>query len=79
MNNSTMLYKAGKSITLDCGTFDTIIVPNSDVDKELKNGWSLHPLECSEPNDTKNANESKERNTVQLKNNKLYNRENNDN
>jgi len=48
MNNATMLYKTGTSIALDCGSFDTIIVHNNDVDKELKNGWSLHPLDCKQ-------------------------------
>lgn len=79
MNNATMLYKTGTSITIDCGSFDTIIVHNNDVDKELKNGWYLHPLECICTNDTKNENEPKERNTAQAKNNKRQNRENNDN
>lgn len=74
-----MLYKFGNSVTLDCGSFDTIIVDEADVETEVNNGWSLHPLDCSEPNDTKNANEYKERNTVQLKNNKRNGRGNNDN
>ena len=74
-----MLYKFGNSVILDCGSFDTIIVDEADVETEVKNGWSLHPLECRDPNDTKNANEPKDYNTVQVKNNKRQNRGNNDN
>ena len=48
MNNATMLYKFGNSVILDCGSFDTIIVDEADVETEVKNGWSLHPLECKQ-------------------------------
>lgn len=46
MKNATMLYRVGKEITLDCGTFDTIIVDEEDVASKIKEGWALHPLDC---------------------------------
>ena len=61
MNNATMLYKFGNSVILDCGSFDTIIVDEADVETEVKNGWSLHPLECKEVGGE--SKETKKRNT----------------
>lgn len=46
MKHATMLYKSGTEYKLDCGNFDVIVVDSDEVDDKLKEGWSLHPLEC---------------------------------
>ena len=56
-----MLYKFGNGVILDCGSFDTIIVDEADVETEVKNGWSLHPLECEKLDE--GSKDTKKRNT----------------
>lgn len=58
-----MLYKFGNSVTLDCGSFDVVIVSDGDVAKELENGWSLHPLECKKAENEAEDKAVKKRNT----------------
>ena len=48
MLNPTCLYCSGTELKLDCGTFNTIIVPADEVESYLLDGWFRHPTHVSQ-------------------------------